>query len=135
MDMKPVKILLFSGDISMTHSIASCLMEAGYKVVPVSHGIGALDVIHVEDPTLLIFDQELPGCKSLAIIRSLRLEESVGRLPVILMGANLHEEDVLISLEVGADLCLLETFHPQVFVARVRSLLRRNEVSRPHRVA
>ena len=116
----------------MTHSVASCLLEAGYTVVPVSHGIGALDIIHVENPALLIFDQVLPGCKSLAIIRSLRTEESNGRLPVILMGANMREEDVLIGLEVGADLCLLETFHPQVFVARVRSLLRRTEASRPH---
>ena len=133
--MKSAKILLFSGDKSMTHSVASCLLEAGFTVVPVSHGIGALDVIHLENPTLLIFDQDLPGCKSLAIIRSLRSEETNGRLPVILMGANLHEEDVLIGLEVGADLCLLETFHPQVFVARVRSLLRRNEASSSHRAA
>jgi DNA-binding response OmpR family regulator len=129
--MKPVKILLFSADISMTHSIAYCLLEAGYQVVPVSQGIRALDVIHTENPTLLIFDQDLPGCKSMAIIRSLRSEESNGRLPVILMGANMREDDVLLGLEVGADLCLFETFHPQVFVARVRSLLRRTEASKP----
>jgi two-component system phosphate regulon response regulator PhoB len=110
-------------------------MEAGYSVVPISQGVGALDVIHAENPSLLIFNQELPGSNSLAIIRSLRSEESNGRLPVILMGENLREEDVLIGLEVGADLCLLETFHPKVFVARVRSLLRCNETSRPHRAA
>jgi len=73
---------------------------------------------------------ELPGINSLAIIRSLRSEEINGRIPVILIGANLHEEDVLIGLEVGADLCLLEAFHPQVFVARVRSLIRRAETSK-----
>jgi DNA-binding response OmpR family regulator len=129
--MKPVKILLFSGDISMTHSVASCLSEAGYIVVPVTHGIRALEIIQVENPALLIFDQDLPGCKSLAIIRSLRSAESNGRLPMILMGANMREEDVLIGLEVGADLCLFETFYPQVFVARVRSVLRRTEASRP----
>jgi len=43
------------------------------------------------------------------------------------MGANMREEDVLIGLEVGADLCLLEEFHPQVFIARLRSLIRRTE--------
>jgi DNA-binding response OmpR family regulator len=130
--MKPVKILLFSADVSMTLSISSCLFEAGYKVVPVSQWIGALDVIHAENPALLIFDHDLPGYKSLAIIRSLRSAESTGSLPVILMGANMWEVDVLTGLEVGADLCLVEMFHPQVFVARVRSLLRRTEASRPH---
>ena len=116
----------------MVDVLASCLLEAGYIVTPLSQGPGALDIIYAENPTLLIFDQDLPGCKSLAIIRSLRSEETNCRLPVILMGANLHEEDVLIGLEVGADLCLSETFHPQVFVARVRSLLRRTEASEPH---
>jgi DNA-binding response OmpR family regulator len=37
----------------------------------------------------------------------------------------MNEDDALIGLEVGADLCLLEAFHPQVFIARVRSLIRR----------
>jgi DNA-binding response OmpR family regulator len=129
--MKPVKILLFSADVSMTRAISSCLLEAGYKVALVSQGNGALYVIHTENPALLIFDHDLPGCKSIAIIRSLRSEESNGRLPVILMGANMREEDVLIGLEVGADLCLLEMFHPQVFVARVRSLLRRTGTLKP----
>jgi DNA-binding response OmpR family regulator len=73
---------------------------------------------------------ELPGFNSLAIIRSLRSEEINGRTPVMLMGTNLREEDVLIGLEVGADLCLLEAFHPQVFIARVRSLMRRTEPSK-----
>ena len=115
----------------MTHTISSCLLEAGYKMVPVSQGIGALDVIHAENPTLLIFDQDLPGCKSLAIIWSLRSEESNRRLPIILMAINMREEDVRNGLEVGADLCLLEKFHPHVFVARVRSLLRRIETLKP----
>lgn len=86
-----------------------------------------MDLIHVEKPFLIILDMELPDYNSLAIIRSLRSEEFSDSTPVILIGSNMREEDVLIGLEVGADLCLLETFHPQLFVARVRSLLRRTE--------
>ena len=86
-----------------------------------------MDLIHGERPSLIILDGELPDFNSLAIIRALRSEEYSDSTPVILMGSNMREEDVLIGLEVGADLCLLETFHPQVFVARVRSLLRRSE--------
>jgi DNA-binding response OmpR family regulator len=128
--MVPDKILLFSADESMAHVVTSCLIESGFTVVRARHGIGASDLIQSEKPTLIILDMELPGIKSLAIIRSLRAEEINGRTPVILMGENIREEDVLIGLEVGADLCLLEAFHPQVFVARVRSLIRRTEPSK-----
>ena len=86
-----------------------------------------MGLIRSEKPALIILDIVLPDYNSLSIIRSLRSKELHHRTPVILIGSKLSEEDVLIGLEVGADLCLLETFHPQVFVARVRSLLRRTE--------
>jgi DNA-binding response OmpR family regulator len=125
------KILLFSADESMTRIVIHSLKEAGYKVIHASSGMDALDSIHSELPALVILDMKLPDMNSLAIIRLLRSEESDARTPVILMGAEMGEEDVLIGLEVGADLCLMETFNPLVFVARVRSLIRRTE---PHKV-
>jgi DNA-binding response OmpR family regulator len=85
-------------------------------------------LIHTERPVLVILDFELPDYNSMAIIRSLRSESLNHHIPIILVGSTMQEEDALIGLEVGADLCLLETFHPQVFVARVRSLLRRTEL-------
>jgi DNA-binding response OmpR family regulator len=127
----PPKILLISADDAMTHSMTSCLDEAGFQVLIASRGAGAIDLIHAERPILVILDIELPDYNSLAIIRALRAEELHNHTPVILMGASLTEGDILIGLEVGADLCLLETFHPQVFIARVRSLLRRNQVVNP----
>lgn len=122
-----VKILVFSADPALAYKVSSCLKEAGFKVVLTTQGIGALDLIRSEKPSLIILDLGLPGFNSLAIIRTLREEGYNGRTPVILMGATMREENVMIGLEVGADLCLMEPFHPQVFVARVKSLLRRSE--------
>jgi DNA-binding response OmpR family regulator len=125
--MLPTKILVISADDSMTNSVNTCLLQAGFKVLYTHRGAGAIDLIQAEKPTLIILDKELPDYNSLAIIRALRSDELYDRLPVVLMGSNMREEDVLIGLEVGADLCLQEAFHPQVFVARVRSLLRRTD--------
>jgi DNA-binding response OmpR family regulator len=94
--------------------------------------VGAADIIRAEKPALVVLDIELPDFNSLAIVRSLRSDGVSDLMPVILIGANMKEEDILIGLEAGADLCLLETFHPQVFVARVRSLLRRLELAKVH---
>ena len=91
------------------------------------NGIGAVDIIRLEKPSLVILDIALPGINSLAIVRIIRSEEIRARIPIILIGVNIREEDVLIGLEAGADLCLREAFHPQVFIARVRSLIRRTE--------
>ena len=122
--------MLFSADTSMVRIVKTCLVEAGYKVIVAPQGLGAMELIRAEKPALIILDLELRGINSLAIIRSLRSEEINVRTPIILMGETMREEDVLIGLEVGADLCLLESFHPEVFVARVRSLIRRIEPSK-----
>jgi len=128
----PVKIMLFTADSSLAHAVIQCLKEAGYKVVSRSQGSGALELIREERPGLVILDIDLPGFSSTAIIRRLRADSPTVGLPVILMGAAMHEEDCLMGLEVGADVCLMETFHPRVFVARVKSLLRRSEAVQSH---
>jgi DNA-binding response OmpR family regulator len=124
----PTKILLLSADESTANSICSCLTRAGYKLIYVNHGIGAIDLIRLEKPALILLDINLSDFNSLAIIRSIRSDGSLDKIPVILMGSNIKEADVLVGLEVGADLCLVEMFHPQLFVARIRSLLRRSEL-------
>ncbi len=121
------KIMLFSADESMANAMFACLDEAGYKVFHRSCGSGAIDLIQAEQPAAVILDIELPDLNSLAITRLIRANPSGDRMPVILVGSNMKEEDVLLGLEVGADLCLRETFHPDVFIARMRSLLRRFE--------
>jgi DNA-binding response OmpR family regulator len=126
------KILLFSADDSLSMSITTALVQAGYKVIQASSGSGSIDLIQAEQPAVVILDIELSDFNSLAIIRTLRSSATFDRLPVILVGSGLKEEDVLIGLEVGADLCLLEAFHPQVFIARLRSLLRRYETIPQH---
>jgi DNA-binding response OmpR family regulator len=130
--MSQTKILLISMDDSMSNAIRSCLLQSGYQVIQSSKGAGAVDRIYAEKPDLVILDKELDDYNSLAIIRTLRSHELDSRIPVILVGSHLSEEDVLIGLEVGADLCLLEAFHPQVFIARIRSLLRRSETLKLH---
>jgi DNA-binding response OmpR family regulator len=128
--LQPTKIFLVSADESMANAICSCLTGSGYKVIYTRMGIGAIDGIRLEKPALTVLDIDLPDFNSLAIIRSLRSNAVTNAIPVILVGSHLKEADVLIGLEVGADLCLVETFHPQLFIARVRSLLRRSELLR-----
>jgi DNA-binding response OmpR family regulator len=130
--MLPSTILLASADDSTAINILTCLVQAGYRVIHSTMGAGIVDMVQRERPALVILDINLPDFSSLAIVRSLRQDGASDRLPVIIVGSNMREEDALIGLEVGADLCLLETFHPQVFVARIHSLLRRYELKAVH---
>jgi len=130
--MRSGKIIVISADDSTPHSICTSLTASGYKVIHISRGAEVIDHIRTEKPAMVVLDNELPDINSLAIVRSIRASGLTDKIPVILIGSNMKEEDALIGLEAGADLCLLESFHPQVFAARVRSLLRRCELVKAH---
>ena len=81
-------------------------------------------------PNLVILDWGLQNSTGLAlstteIIRTIREDDRKERLPILVVGTEMREEEVLASLEAGADICLTEKLHPKVFVARVHSLFRR----------
>lgn len=118
-------ILLISADPYHARLIQNCLAEAGYRVLTSESGERALEIIRIKKPGLVVLDWKLPDLSGLAIIRIIRADERMPKLPIILVGGQMRDEDRLIALETGADLCLAETFQPKVFIARARALLRR----------
>jgi two-component system phosphate regulon response regulator PhoB len=105
--------------------MGDCFERAGYQVLIANLGYTALATIHDKKPDLMLLDWKLPDLSGLAMIRSIRSDKQIANLLIVLEGMDMKEEDVMLGLEVGADLCLKEPFHPKVIVARIRALLRR----------
>jgi DNA-binding response OmpR family regulator len=101
------------------------LRDAGYETWVADLGEHAIDAIQKEIPNLVILDWGFLNYNGLQIIQAIRAQEKAAHLPILVMGTEMREEDVLASLDAGADICLTERLHPKVFVARVRALLRR----------
>ncbi len=70
-----------------------------------------------------IIDLGLPGMSGLAIIRALRLKESL--LPILILTARDRWQDKVEGLEAGADDYLVKPFHNEELLARLRALVRR----------
>jgi len=119
-------ILILSSDGPQAKFMVDCLSEAGYETKVSDQNEIVLPNILNKTPSLVILDWGFLNSKGLQIIRTIRGGEKNGHLPMLVMGTEMREEDVLASLEAGADICLTERLHPRVFVARVHSLLRRN---------
>ena len=118
-------ILIISADEARARLIRNHLCGAGYLVEISRSGENAFDTLRIARPSLVLLDWQLPDLSGLAVIRRLRAAENTARLPVILMGGDMRDEDRLIGLESGADLCLEEPVYPKEFLARVNALLRR----------
>lgn len=119
-----LKVLIISSEGSQAKFMLDFLTEAGYEAWTVELGENALEVIWRVLPNLVILDYGLRNAEGLKITRLIRAQDRA-HLPLLVMGTDLHEEDVLAFLEAGADLCLTERLHPKVFLARLHAMLRR----------
>ena len=104
------------------------LEKEGFSVVSFSDGLEALEGIRTENPELVILDVMLPGMDGFEICKTLRSDKN--NVPIIMLTAKDEEIDKIIGLELGADDYLTKPFNPRELIARIKAVLRRNNLSR-----
>ncbi len=78
------------------------------------------------EPVHLVVIDGVPSMEAAReLVRSLRGHANTQRLPVLSVNAKATPQDVVALLDAGADDFLIKPFHGQIFLARVRALLRR----------
>jgi DNA-binding response OmpR family regulator len=102
------------------------LTDAGYGVHVEADGVTGLAAARRLKPVAIILDVGLPGMDGIELCRTLRAENDW--TPVIFVTARDDEVDRVLGLELGGDDYVTKPFSPRELVARVRSLLRRQEV-------
>jgi DNA-binding response OmpR family regulator len=102
------------------------LTDAGYGVHVEADGAAGLAAARRLKPVAIILDVGLPGIDGVDVCRTLRAENDW--TPIIFVTARDDEVDRILGLELGADDYVTKPFSPRELVARVRSLLRRQEV-------
>ncbi len=120
-------ILLVEDTAELAHVIARELRLASYDVISAEDGQRALEMHANQHPDLVILDWMLPKLDGLEVLRRLRQSSTT---PVLMLTARDDEIDRVIGLEVGADDYLTKPFGMRELMARVRALLRREEMIR-----
>ncbi|MBC7385246.1 MAG: response regulator transcription factor [Cryobacterium sp.] len=124
-------VLVIEDEADVRDLIVLHLKREGFSVVAVDDGekgVRALD----SDPTidLAVVDWMLPGMSGLDVTKWLR-EKKKTVLPVLMVTARADSADIVRGLESGADDYVTKPFEIPVFLARVRSLLRRSRAPAP----
>jgi DNA-binding response OmpR family regulator len=120
------RILIVSSNDAQSRFMMDCLAQAGYTTSVAGQDENVVSEILDKTPSLVILDWGSLDSSGIQYIQKIRSNENKAHVPILVMGVEMAEEDVLAALEAGADICLTEKLHPRVFVARVHSLLRRN---------
>ena len=121
--MRP-KILVVDDDERIAASVRRALIYEGYDVEVAHDGEAALEATRRLNPDLVVLDVMLPGIDGVEVCRRLR---AAGDVAVLMLTARDAVSDRVRGLDSGADDYLVKPFAYEELLARVRSLLRRND--------
>jgi DNA-binding response OmpR family regulator len=120
-----MKILLVDDDRDLLDLLDFVLRREGFEVVTAGDDQSARRQYSNENPDLIVLDLNLGSENGLDILRHLRQQSTI---PVVILSARDHEEDIVLGLDLGADDYLTKPFSHRELVARIRANLRRQDI-------
>jgi DNA-binding response OmpR family regulator len=122
------KRVLVIDDEPYARRVVQEALEPEIEVLQATSGRAGLRVFFLERPDLVVLDARMPDLDGFETLRRIR---DLSDTPVIMLTGVDSESEVVRALELGADEYLNKPFSPASFVARVRAVLRRAELTAP----
>lgn len=131
--MDSEKIIVIEDEPEINELIQSQIASLGFTTIPFFDGKKALDYIQSNDSKniqLFILDRMLPSINGLEICKFIRLYNTTKTTPILMLTALSTPEQIVEGLDAGADDYMTKPFDHTILVARVKSLLRRHQLSK-----
>ncbi len=123
--MANAKILVVDDEQDLVESIRFHLERNHYKVLTAADGETAIELAGRERPDLVLLDIMLPRVNGRDVVMALKNNAVTKSIPIIMLTALTGENDVVLSLQIGADDYVTKPFSKDVLLARIAAVLRR----------
>ncbi len=124
--MAAKRVLVVDDESSIREMLRLALELADFACIEAADIHEAYRLITDNAPDIVLLDWMLPGGSGIELLRRLKKEEATQALPVIMLTAKTHEDNVIQGLDVGADDYITKPFAPKELIARMKAILRRS---------
>ena len=121
------KIFIIEDEPSIIKLVQHNLEKEGFIVSSSLNGNEGLKELKKFQPHLLLLDWMLPDLSGIDICKSIRRENNLKNLPIIMLTAKGESEDKIKGLNSGADDYITKPFSFNEVLERINALLRRSE--------
>jgi len=117
-------VLLIDDSATFREALKATLEEAGYHVAAAASGEEGLGLAAFVRPAAVVVDGVLPGIDGPTVIRRIRFDAALRRVPCLLLTASEEEDAELRALEAGADAFVRKDHDTAVILAKFKAMLR-----------
>ncbi|HYY04266.1 MAG TPA: response regulator [Gaiellaceae bacterium] len=103
--------------------VATVLRNAGFDVIGARDGAEALMEIRFRRPQLAILDLSMPELDGLEVLRRIRADPDLAKLPIVILSARAQEADVALGYAEGASKYVRKPFKPRELAALALELV------------
>ena len=123
------KIYIVEDEPDIRETLKYNFSNEGFEVFTSPDGEEALSNIKKVLPDVLILDLMLPGLSGLDVCKSIRADDDIRDISIIMLTAKGEEIDRVIGFELGADDYVTKPFSVRELILRVKVLLKKQRES------
>lgn len=122
-------IFCVEDDRGIRELVVYTLQNTGFSATGFERGTELFLSLRTRKPELILLDIMLPDEDGIEILKKLRADASLKKIPVIMLTAKSTEYDKVIGLDSGADDYIAKPFGMMELISRIRAVLRRTDGS------
>jgi len=129
MENRPTYTIVYiEDDPEMIDLVTLILSRQGTKVKGAHGGHQGLEVVHAENPDLVLLDLMMPDMDGWDVYQALKNDEKTKHIPIIVVTARAQSIDRVLGLYIAkVDDYICKPFHPQELIDSIDKFLKPRE--------
>ncbi len=103
--------------------IQTLLGENGYAVRVARNGQEGLDALDEERPSIIVSDIVMPVMDGFQMCRTIKSQDGLKQIPIILLTTQSRPQDVLLGLESGADSYVTKPYDEKILLSTIEEMI------------
>jgi CheY-like chemotaxis protein len=119
----PAHVLVCDDDSLVADLLEHRLAGRGYRVTIARDGAEALELLGKTLPDAVLLDAMMPMVDGYEVLRRMRSDPAMAKIPVIMLTARKQERDIVGALGLGANDFVVKPFIPEELLSRLARLI------------
>ncbi len=120
----PLKVLVVDDFSTMRRIVKNLLQDLGYHdITEADDGKSALPLLQAGNFDLLITDWNMPGMPGLDLLKAVRSDARLAKLPVMMLTAEAKREQIIEAAQAGVNGYVIKPFTAETLKAKLDKVL------------